>query len=332
MNGVVRVNAHVIDPDAERCRLVEAMMREHLSRDQMHLLRDALEEVFAPQDRGSQDNEHYLAEFIRAKTVENLSRRTIKYYEETLRKLLEYMGKPVRMIDASDIRRALSWGIERGCSPVTVNNERRCLSTFFQWLENEDVIRKSPVKRVKSLKEEKVDKKPFSDEEIERIRDSCNSIRAKAIVELLLSSGMRVSEMCGLDRDDIDLNSRECEVLGKGSKRRTCYFSAAAKLYIARYLGERVDDNPALFVSANGRASRCKPGGIETMMRKIGKSAGVSNVHPHRFRRTFATNNLRRGMRLEEIQQLLGHENMDTTLIYAKVDHELLKVNARRLS
>ena len=193
-------------------------------------------------------------------------------------------------------------------------------------------LRKSPVKRTKALKEEKGDKKPFSDEEIARLREGCVTEREKAIFELLLSSGMRVSELCGLDRDGMDFSGRECEVLGKGNKRRTCFFSAAAKLHLERYLESRDDDNPALFVSTQGKHSRIGKCGIERIVREIGRRAGVTNVHPHRFRRTMATNNLRRGMKLEEIQQLLGHSNMDTTLIYAKVDKEMLKVNARRLS
>ena len=325
--------AYVINPDMEKARMVEAMMWEHLSRDQMHELRDALESVFAASDLGAVDNDRYIDMFIEAKRVENCSKRTLKYYEDTLRKCIAFCNKPVRFIDANDIRRCLSWAmVERGCSPTTVNNERRVLSTFFQWLEDEDIIRKSPVKRTKALKEEKGDKKPFSDEEVARIREACEDDREKAIVELLLSSGMRISEMCGLDRSDMDFANMECEVLGKGNKRRICYFSAAAKLHLEHYLEGRNDDENALFVSVKKPCVRLRVAGAERIVRSIGERAGVDNVHPHRFRRTMATNNLRRGMKLEEIQQLLGHANMDTTLIYAKVDKEMLKVNARRLA
>lgn len=325
--------AYVIDPDLERARTVEAMMRDHLSHDQMHLLHDALESVFAQGEGAMQTNEHYIRLFLDAKRVENLSKRTLAYYEQTLAKCLTYIGKPVRLIDANDIRRCFSWALtERKVTPTTVNNERRVLSSFFQWLENEDIIRKSPVKRTKALKEEKADKKPFSDEDVARMREACKSVRDKAIFELLLSSGMRVSELCGLDRDNMDMHERECEVLGKGSKRRMCYFSAAAKLYLGQYLDTRTDQNPALFVGKARPHNRLSPSAIEKMMSDLGKRSDVANVHPHRFRRTFATNKLRRGMKLEEIQQLLGHTNIDTTLIYAKLDYELLKVNARRLS
>lgn len=325
--------AHIIDPNAEKARMVESMMRDKLSSEQLHDLRDVLEEVFTPSDGGAADNGYYIDMFIQAKRIENLSKRTLGYYETTIRKCVDYMGKPLRFVDANDIRRCLAWAmVERGCSPVTVNNERRCLSTFFQWLENEDIIRKSPVKRTKALKEEKADKKPFSDEEVARLREACRDEREKAVFELLLSSGMRVSELCGLDVKDMDMQGRECEVLGKGNKRRTCYFSAEAKLHVERYLEGRDDGEPALFVAKQRPHARLGVVAIEKMVRDIGRRADVDNVHPHRFRRTMATNNLRRGMKLEEIQQLLGHSNMDTTLIYAKVDKEMLKVNARRLS
>ena len=327
------VNATVIDPNTDKVRMVEQMMREHLSREQMHELRDALETVFVAQDSATYCNSQYIDMFIDAKRVENLSARTLKYYDQTIRKCVDYIGKPLRLIDANDIRRCLSWAMaERKCSPTTVNNERRVLSTFFQWLENEDIIRKSPVKRTKALKEERGDKKPFTDEDVAKLREACRNDRERAVVELLLSSGMRVAELCGLNRADMDMQGRECEVLGKGRKRRTCYFSAEAKLYLGRYLESRTDENPALIVSDKKPNTRLGISAIEGMVRRIGKRAGVTNTHPHRFRRTMATNNLRRGMKLEEIQQLLGHSNMDTTLIYAKVDHELLKVNARRLS
>jgi site-specific recombinase XerD len=317
----------------ERARRGEAMMRDHLSHEQMHLLRDALESVFMRGESATQTNEHYIRLFLDAKRVENLSKRTIRYYEQTLHACIGYIDRPIRLIDANDIRRCMAWALnERKVSPATANNERRVLSTFFQWLENEDLIRKSPVKRTKSIREERRDKKPFSDEDVTKMRESLRDVREKAIFELLLSSGMRVSELCGLNRKDMDMHERECEVLGKGSKRRMCYFSAAAKLYLGQYLDARADTNPALFVSKARPHSRLSPSAIEVIMRNLGKRAGVANVHPHRFRRTFATNKLRRGMKLEEIQQLLGHTNIDTTLIYAKLDYELLKVNARRLS
>lgn len=331
MSGVM-VQAYIIDPESERIRIVEQMMREHLSRDQMHLLRDALETVFVQTGTAGADNDKCIDMFLDAKRVENLSRRTLAYYESELRRCIAFCNKPVRLIDANDIRRCLSDAMERGCSPVTVNNTRRVLSTFFQWLENEDIIRKSPVKRTKALKEEHVDKKPFTDEDVAKMRRACTNVRDRAILEMLLSSGMRVSELCGLDRATVDMHERECEVLGKGNKRRTCYFSAEAELYLSEYLGQRTDDSDALFVAMNRKGARMSTGAVERVMRTLGRRAGVSNVHPHRFRRTFATNKLKRGMKIEEIQQLLGHSNIDTTLIYAKVDHELLKVNARRLS
>ena len=330
--SVVMAKAQIIDPDAERVRMVEQMMREHLSRDQMHLLRDALESVFVQTAEASVDNDKYIEMFLDAKRVENLSGRTLAYYEREIRKCIAFCNTPIRFIDANDIRRCLSDMMERGCSPVTVNNTRRVLSTFFQWLENEDIIRKSPVKRTKALKEEHGDKMPFSDEDVAKLRRACADVRDRAILEMLLSSGMRVSELCGINRADVNMHERECEVLGKGNKRRMCYFSAEAELYLKEYLNSRTDDGEALFVAKNRSGARLGKSAVEKAMRDLGRMAGVGNVHPHRFRRTFATNKLRRGMKLEDIQQLLGHSNIETTLIYAKVDHELLKVNARRLS
>ena len=177
---IIHAMPQIIDPNADKVRMVEQMMREHLSREQMHELRDALESVFISQDGTMYDNSQYIDMFIDAKRVENLSARTLRYYGETIRRCVDYIGKPIRLIDANDIRRCLSWSMtERGCSPVTVNNERRVLSTFFQWLENEDIIRKSPVKRTKSLKEERADKKPFSDEDVARLRESCRDDRER---------------------------------------------------------------------------------------------------------------------------------------------------------
>ena len=324
--------ATVVDPDVERARAVEAMMRDHLSREQMIVLRDVLDSVFSPSDGGAADNADIVAAFLQAKAVENCSKRTIENYGNNLRRALAIVGKPVRFMDASDIRAILAACMARGCSPATVNNVRRVLSTFFQWLEDEDVIRKSPVKKVKQVKVEKSDKRPFSDEDVELLRGGCSCERDRAIVELLLSSGMRLSEMCGLDVSDVDLSERECEVLGKGNKRRMCYFSAAAALYLGKYLDSRDDDDPALFVGMFRPHARLQASGVEIMVRSLGKRVGVENAHPHRFRRTMATNCLKKGMDIEEIQLLLGHENINTTLIYAKVDKEKLRFNARRLA
>lgn len=328
------VDAYIVDPEVIKIHQVEQIMREHITRDQMHELRDALETVFLETSVGAdKGNDYYLNLFIEAKTVENCSKRTLTYYRDSIKMALDYIGKPIRNIDANDIRRVLAWYmIERKCSPVTANNVRRNLSSFFQWLENEDYVRKSPVKRTKAVRTEKADKQPFSDMDIAKLRDSCNNVRNRAIFEMLLSSGMRIGELVGLDRNTVDLSGRECEVLGKGNKRRMCYFSADAAMYIDRYLKTRTDTNQALFVAKSSPHNRLSIGSVESMIRKLGKAADVPDTHPHRFRRTFATNNLRHGMKVEEIQQLLGHENIDTTMIYAKVDKELLKTKARRLA
>lgn len=324
-------SAHVIDERQVAIMEVRERMVGHLSQDQLHTLMDVMCSVFVGE--GNEDNEVYIQAFIDAKRVEGRTPRTIDYYESTIRKALEYIDKPVRFIQAADIRKVLSaYSSERGCSTVTVNNVRRNLSTFFQWLEDEDVIRKSPVKRVKAAREDRTAKKPFSDTDVELIRCACRNSRDRAVVELLLSSGMRVGELVGIDRASIDLDRCEVEVIGKGRKRRMCYFSGAASLYVANYLAEREDEDPALFVSLNAPHVRLSIGAVETMIRGLGRSCGVDNCHPHRFRRTMATNRLRQGMRVEEIQMLLGHENIETTMIYAKVDDEIVRTNARRFS
>lgn len=334
LSRAIYVDAYVVDPELAKVRQVESIMQERLSREQMHDLRDALESVFLDTGETShQDNEYYIELFISAKSVENCSKRTTTYYRDTLDTALGHIGRPVRRIDANDIRGVLAWYMgERGCSPVTVNNVRRVLSTFFQWLENEDYIRKSPVKKTRAVRTEKSDKLPFSDMEVAMLREVCVRDRDRAIVEMLLSSGMRVAELCGLNRSNVDLTGRECSVLGKGNKRRMCYFSAEAAMYAAKYLESRTDDEPAMFTSLNSPYRRLSVGAVENLVRKIGRSAGVANTHPHRFRRTFATNSLRRGMKIEEIQQLLGHENIETTMIYAKVDKDMLKEKAKRLT
>ena len=328
------VNAHVIDESTTKIMEIRARMAEHLSPEQSQKLADVLGQVLGFEDE-SMANLDYLKAFLDAKRVEGCTPRTVKYYGETCLSCLNYLGKPIRSINANDIRSVLSWYKSRGCSDTTVNNVRRNLSTFFQWLENEDVIRKSPVKKVRQIRCEKGDKQPFSDIEIEKLRAGCESHRERAVIELLLSSGMRVGELVGLDISDMDFVNRQCEVFGKGRKRRTCYFSAAAEMSISQYLKTRNDDNPALFVSLvkkNGEHQRISISTVESGVRKLGKRVGVEKCHPHRFRRTMATINLRRGMNIEELQLLLGHEKVDTTLIYAKVDKEIVRTQARRFT
>lgn len=328
------VEARVIDGHTHAIMEVRARMAEHLSPEQSHLLADVLGQVLGGEEDVAASVD-YLAAFLSAKEIEGCSARTVKYYQQTLQGCLMYVGKPVRHFTANDVRAVLSWHKAKGCSDRTIDNIRRVMSSFFQWLENEDIIRKSPVKKVGAVRCEKIEKHPFSEMEVENMRACCKNDRERAIVELLLSSGMRIGELVRLNRLDVDLAERQCEVLGKGRKRRMCYFSAAAEKYLRAYLDSRSDDEEALIVSEtrkNGGYNRLSIAGAEQAIRKLGERAGVENCHPHRFRRTMATTCLRRGMPLEEVQLLLGHENMDTTLIYAKTDKEKLRLNARRLT
>lgn len=331
-SGAEFVTAHVIDESTTKIMEIRGRMAEYLSPEQSQILADVLGQVLGFEDE-SGANLDYIKAFLDAKAVEGCTPRTTKYYGEICLACINYLGKPVRSINANDVRSVLSWYKSRGCADTTVNNVRRVLSTFFQWLEDEDIIRKSPVKKVKQIRCEKSDKQPFSDMEVEKLREGCRDARERAIVELLLSSGMRVGELVGLDVSDMDFTNRQCEVFGKGRKRRTCYFSAAAEMCLSQYLETRHDDNPALFVSFSKRGGayqRLSIGTVESGIRQLGSRAGVEKCHPHRFRRTMATTNLRRGMNIEELQLLLGHEKVDTTLIYAKIDKEIVRTQARR--
>lgn len=217
-----------------------------------------------------------------------------------------------------------------GSSKVTIDNIRRILSSFFAWLEDEDYIMKSPVRRIHKIKTAKIIKEAFSDEHLEVLRDTCNEIRNLAIVELLISSGMRVGELVKLNQDDINFNERSCIVFGKGSSEREVYFDAKAKIHLWQYLQSRKDENSALFVSLRAPYKRLEIGGVELLLRKLGQQAAINNVHPHRFRRTLATMAIDKGMPIEQVQKLLGHVKIDTTMHYALVNQSNVKMAHRR--
>ena len=326
------VVAQVIDPEAKN--VVDRIMNEmdqHLSSDQKTKLRNVLTRAML----GIYDEESYmdtLAKFANAKRIEGRTKRTVDYYLATLTIVLRYIDKPLQSWTADDVRRVIShYREDRGCNDTTVGNVKRCMSTFFAWLENEDYITKSPVKKV-SLKINKSKKKePFSEVELDSIRQACQTLRDRAIIELLNSSGMRVGELAGLKKDDVDLSDRSAYVTGKGNKSRWVYFSETAAKYLRQYLDSRNDPFENLFVDAFGKRPLKTVSAFEGIVKKVGERAGVKKCHPHRFRRTMATRNLDRGMPIEEIQLLLGHEKIETTLIYANVNNEKVKTNARML-
>ncbi len=276
------------------------------------------------------DNTDYVELFLAAKRIEGCSEKSLKYYEKTIRAMLYKLSKNAKHIITDDIRCYLTeYQEERKSSNVTIDNIRRILSSFFTWLEDEDYILKSPARRIHKVKTISNIKETYSDEELEVMRDNCDELRDLAMIDLLASTGMRVGEMVLLNRSDIDYHERECVVFGKGCKERIVYFDARTKIHLQNYLDSRTDDNPALFVTLRAPNERLKIGGVETRLREFGKKLGLNKVHPHKFRRTLATMAIDKGMPIEQLQQLLGHRKIDTTLQYAMVKQSNVK-NAHR--
>ena len=272
-----------------------------------------------------------LALFLAAKRIEGCSEKSLKYYQTTTQAMLDGIGKPIKEIVTEDIRQYLTnYQRERHSSRVTIDNIRRILSSFFSWLEDEDYILKSPVRRIHKVKTASNIKETYSDETLELMRDSCSEMRDLAMIDLLASTGMRVGEMVLLNRDDVDFAERECVVFGKGDKERMVYFDARTKLHLQAYLESRNDDNPALIVSLKAPFKRLSIGGVETRLRELGRQLGVHKVHPHKFRRTLATMAIDKGMPIEQLQQLLGHKRIDTTLQYAMVKQSNVKLAHRK--
>ena len=292
---------------------------------------EALETVEITRTDASQTLESAsVSAFISAKRVEGCSEKTLRYYRRTIEAMIEGLRKAPEHISTTDLREYLTgYQRQRQSSKVTIDNIRRILSTFFSWLEDEDYIVKSPARRIHKVRTAKVVKDVYSDEDLEQMRDHCGSLRDLAMIDLLASSGMRVGELVTLNRDDINFSERECVVLGKGNKERIVYFDARTKIHLQNYLQSRVDDNPALFVTLRGPHERLQIGGVEARLRSLGRRLGIPKVHPHKFRRTLATAAIDKGMPIEQVQQLLGHQKIDTTMHYAMVKQQNVK-NAHR--
>ena len=277
------------------------------------------------------ENSEILSEFLSAKRIEGCSEKSLNYYNKTITAAMNGIGKSIKHITTDDLRAYLTdYQAKKKSSKVTMDNIRRILSSFFSWLEDEDYIIKSPVRRIHKVKTSKTIKETYTDENLELMRDNCIELRDLAMIDMLASTGMRVGEMVLLNRDDIDFNERECVVLGKGDKERIVYFDARTKLHLENYLASRTDSDPALFVSLRSPHKRLTIGAIELRLREMGRKLGISKVHPHKFRRTLATMAIDKGMPIEQLQQLLGHQRIDTTLQYAMVKQNNVKLAHRK--
>lgn len=308
-------------------------MSEYLNVSQMKKLQEVLLQNLAEHaaERKQTTNEEYMQQFLDAKKVEGCSERTLSYYRVTVARMLERVSTPLRRMSTEEIRAYLvDYQKCNHCSNVTVDNVRRNLSSFFSWLEEEDCILKSPMRRIHKIRTKIVVKEIISDEHIEQMRDACPTKRDLAMIDLLYSTGMRVGELVRLDCKDVHMEARECVVFGKGGKERRVYFDARAKLHLKEYLQLRTDGNPALFVTLDAPHERLQISGVEMRLRQLGRRLQLPRIHPHKFRRTMATRAIDKGMPIEQVQKILGHSQIDTTMQYAIVNQNNVKYSHQR--
>mgnify|MGYP000926157583 CR=1 FL=1 len=310
-----------------------------LTNEQMNILNLVLNKALANVDIVPAENreKHFVSNsklldlFISSKRVEGCSEKTLKYYQATIELLFKVLPKEIKEITTNDLRLYLAnQQGKRKSSKVTIDNIRRIFSSFFSWLEDEDYILKSPVRRIHKVKASKLIKDVLTDENLEVLRDNCDKIRDLAMIDLLASTGIRVGELVKINIADVDFHERECVVFGKGNKEREVYFNARTKIHLKKYLATRTDSNPALFVSLSKPYNRLNIGGVELRLRQLGKKANIAKVHPHKFRRTLATMAIDKGMPIEQVQKLLGHVKIDTTLHYAMVNQNNVKMAHRK--
>ena len=308
-------------------------MADYLNIAQMKKLQEVLIKNLsdARPEKEQISNQEYLKMFIEAKQIEGCSARTLQYYQVTIEHLLKNIDTVIRKITTDEIRTYLAEYQQRNnCSKVTVDNVRRNISSFFSWLEEEDYILKSPMRRIHKIKTKQPVKEIISDEMIERLRDNCRCSRDLAMIDLLYSTGIRVGALVGLNISDIDFEERECVVYGKGDKERRVYFDAKAKLHLQNYINSRTDTNPALFVTLDSPYERLKISGVEIRVRELGRKLNIEKIHPHKFRRTMATRAIDKGMPIEQVQKILGHSQIGTTMQYAIVNQNNVKTSHRR--
>lgn len=316
---------------------IEQRMANILNNEQKEKLKEVLSytffniEVTNIKDELTEDTTDYAKLFISAKRIEGCSERILNYYETTINNMIESINKKVNCIETEDLRNYLSeYQSKNNCSKVTIDNVRRILSSFFAWLEDEDYIVKSPVRRIHKVKATQTVKETYTDEELEEMRDACTEIRDLAMIDFLSSTGVRVGELVNLDKVDVNMQERSCVVLGKGGKEREVYFDARTKIHLQNYLNTRKDENSALFVSLLKPYERLKISGVEIRLRELGRKTNIKKVHPHKFRRTMATKAIDKGMPIEQVQVLLGHRKIDTTLQYAMVNQNNVRNSHKR--
>lgn len=312
-------------------------MLPYLNNAQCKKLQDVLRDISTKYEisenmqQYKRTEQNYLELFLSAKRIEGCSEKSLKYYKATIGMMISTISKDLKHVETEDIRRYLTeYQKNNQSSKVTIDNIRRILSSFFSWLEDEEYILKSPVRRIHKVKTGTNVKETYSDEVLEVIRNNCTEPRDLAIINMLASTGIRVGELVLIDKCDINFNERECVVFGKGNKERIVYFDARTKLHLQNYLNNRTDNNPALFVSLKAPHKRLEIGGIEARLRELGKQLGLHKVHPHKFRRTLATMAIDKGMPIEQLQKLLGHSKIDTTLQYAMVKQSNVKIAHRK--
>ena len=317
----------------EKIVMIINKMADYLNISQMKKLQEVLLQTFSENTIQKEEvtNDEYLQLFLDAKRIEGCSERTIQYYSVTVDKMLQKVQTPVRKISTEEIRKYLvDYQKINDCSKVTVDNVRRNISSLRLWLEEEDYILKSPMRRIHKIKTKQPVKEIISDEAIEMLRDHCQCPRDLAMIDLLYSTGIRVGELVNLNISDVDFEARECVVFGKGDKERRVYFDAKAKLHLLNYLSERKDNNPALFVTLDAPYDRLKISGVEIRIRTLGRKLNMEKIHPHKFRRTMATRAIDKGMPIEQVQKLLGHSQIDTTMQYAIVNQTNVKTSHQK--
>ena len=324
----------------EIINIVKSEMLAYLNAQQMDRLDKVLEHVLWDVTIIKEDkkpiqailsNEELVTSFLDAKNLEGCSAKTIKYYRAAINKMVSTVNKSIVAITTDDLRKYLSdYQKTNNCSKSNLDNIRRILSSFFMWLENENYILKSPVRRIHKIRTTKPVKETIPDESMEIMRDNVAHPRDLAIIDMLASTGMRVGELCKLNRNDIDFERQECIVLGKGDKERVVYFDARAKVHLQNYLNDRADDNPALFVSLIKPYRRLETPGVELRLRKLGRRLDMDKIHPHKFRRTLATKAIDKGMPVEQLQTLLGHSQINTTMEYAIVNQTNVKTSHKK--